>query len=1053
MKKIIRKILPAFLGLSLLFAMLPLTALAEGEEDLVPTIHISDAEDLEQLAENCRLDSWSRGRIVVLDCDIDLRTSSFSGIPTFGGTFEGQGHTIQNIKLEQDGSVQGFFRYIQEGAVVRNLTLSGQISPAGTRADAGGFAGINAGTIENCTFRGIVSGSTRVGGFAGDNTVTGVITGCASNGSIYGNHFVGGVAGQNDGVITNCTNDSTINTTVSQNEVDLGDLTLDDLLNTENASDTTDIGGIAGASAGVIRACVNRGAVGYQHIGYNVGGIAGSQTGYIEGCVNYGTVHARKEAGGIVGQMEPSSILQYTPDTLQILDGQLDTLQTLVDRTCSDAAACSSEVTSQINDLKNRVDEARKAVDTLITNAANGITEGTSTVTITDLTQLTGASGSSGSISGSGEAESSQDASLETGLVPGKPLIPLPTPKPEETEQPEQTTEPTETQEPAQTQEPAEEPTPEPEPAEQSGAEETVTPTEEAGADAGTDVSRAGEAQQRPKRSLPALRTDYEANQSAEGEFEISGDAQHNANGQIDSQLTIEVPSVELTNRDAISAARNSLNGSMASIVDSVGSLNSSSGSYTQALIQDIQDITKQLNKIANTLVGASQDSQDDVFEDISDEDTEGDTEGKVFNCINEGSVQADINAGGITGAMARENDLDPEDDIQVKGSDSLNFTYKRRVVVRDCINNGEVTAKKQCMGGIVGLMDMGTVLACTSYADMDSESADYVGGIAGRSKAVIRQCAVKAKLSGADYVGGIAGSGATVTDCRSLVLTDGNEKVGAVLGGTESGENDLASQSETISGNCFLGSEMGGIDGISYAGQAEPLDYETWKTVTENDGLPETFRTFTLRFVTDEETVAAFTLDYDAAFDRANEPEVPQVSGCTGAWEEYESDAVRFDQTVKAVYTRQSNVLESTDRREDGRAVVLIEGNFGPQDAVTLTLMEDGPDGAAETWQLALPGDGTEPHTVHYLPAETKNSPTILVLGADGNWREVPTGEDGSYLVFNLNAGETTFAEQPSAGIPLPLLIGGLAAALLLCIFAVVSHRKKKRAAVANAK
>lgn len=47
---------------------------------------------------------------------------------------------------------------------------------------------------------------------------------------------------------------------------------------------------------------MNRGTVGYQHMGYNVGGIAGSQTGYIEGCVNYGTVYARKEGGGIVGQ-------------------------------------------------------------------------------------------------------------------------------------------------------------------------------------------------------------------------------------------------------------------------------------------------------------------------------------------------------------------------------------------------------------------------------------------------------------------------------------------------------------------------------------------------------------------------------------------------------------------------------------------------------------------------------------------------------------------------------------------------------------------------------
>ena len=81
-------------------------------------------------------------------------------------------------------------------------------------------------------------------------------------------------------------------------------------------------------------------------------------------------------------------------------------------------------------------------------------------------------------------------------------------------------------------------------------------------------------------------------------------------------------------------------------------------------------------------------------WNDISDEDTDSDVEAKVSNCINSGSVYADINAGGITGAMARENDLDPEDDYTIAGSESLNFTFKTRVVARDCTNYGTVSAK-----------------------------------------------------------------------------------------------------------------------------------------------------------------------------------------------------------------------------------------------------------------------------------------------------------------------------------------------------------------------
>ena len=188
----------------------------------------------------------------------------------------------------------------------------------------GGIAGSNAGTIENCAFDGVVSGTSQIGGIAGVNTVKGSINGCTVSGTVYGSHFVGGVVGQNDGVAANCTNAASVNTTVSQNEVKLNDLTLDDLLKTEKANDVTDAGGIAGNNAGVLRACINRGTIGYSHIGYNVGGIAGSQTGYVEGCVNYGTVNARKEGGGIVGQMEPSSVLQYNQDTLQELQGRTE---------------------------------------------------------------------------------------------------------------------------------------------------------------------------------------------------------------------------------------------------------------------------------------------------------------------------------------------------------------------------------------------------------------------------------------------------------------------------------------------------------------------------------------------------------------------------------------------------------------------------------------------------------------------------------------------------------------------------------------------------------
>ena len=160
------------------------------------------------------------------------------------------------------------------------------------------------------------------------------------------------------------------------------------------------------------------------------------------------------------------------------------------------------------------------------------------------------------------------------------------------------------------------------------------------------------------------------------------------------------------------------------SMGDIVSSLNNNASSNSQALINDVKAISKQINKIGQTLSGASENvnrDADDIVDDVSDDDTDDDVEAKVTNCINSGVVNADINAGVITGAMARENDLDPEDDFTIDGSQSLNFTFKSRVVVRDCTNYGTVSAKKQRAGGIVGDAEMGSVIDCRGFGTLDA--------------------------------------------------------------------------------------------------------------------------------------------------------------------------------------------------------------------------------------------------------------------------------------------------------------------------------------------
>jgi len=385
-----RRLWAALLALCLVLALtLPVFAEGESSADTTEkeTYHIGTMDELLQLADYCRLDSWSENRTVMLDADLELTGSGFSGIPSFSGVFLGQGHVISGLSLVNDGSVVGFFRYVQKGANVRDLVVRGRAMPTGSRTTVGGIAGSNAGTLHNCRFEGVSSGASIVGGIVGTNLASGVIESCTTTGSVYGAHFIGGIAGENHGIIANSTNTANVNTTVEQNDIDLSELTLGDLIGTENVADITDIGGIAGQSGGVIRACMNRGTVGYQHMGYNVGGIAGSQTGYIEGCVNYGTVYARKEGGGIVGQMEPSSTLEYTKDTLQELSDEMGTLQTLVNRACDDASAASSDLSNQLDALKSSVTSSRNAIENLLQQTEDGISISSQTVK-TDLSQF-----------------------------------------------------------------------------------------------------------------------------------------------------------------------------------------------------------------------------------------------------------------------------------------------------------------------------------------------------------------------------------------------------------------------------------------------------------------------------------------------------------------------------------------------------------------------------------------------------------------------------------------------------------------------------------------
>lgn len=892
MRNLLKRISALLLCL-LLVLSLPATALAEEAQDSEEgtTLRIARRQQFLDFAENCRLDSYSRNLSVILLTDIDLTGVDFSGIPIFCGNFDGNGHTVSGLSITRDGSNMGLFRYVDASAVIQNLTVSGAVTPDGSRSAVGGIAGHNAGKIQNCFFDGTVSGSDDVGGIAGINAITGIIDGCHSKGVITGDHRVGGVVGNNLGVVRSCNNRSGVNTTAEENQIKLSDISLETITGSESVSAVTDIGGIAGTSSGVIRQSKNRGNVGYQHMGYNVGGIAGTQTGYLYKCENFAQVYGRKEVGGIVGQMEPTTFIEYTEDTMQLLQSQLGTVSNLTGQAFSTIQDGNSDMGVQVDDLYNSLVDAKDALDTLLPN----------------------------------------------GDDPYPP------------------------------------------------------------------------------------------------------------------------------DRDTIDAAINNANSSLAAAGSSLYAIMDSVNDTADSLSRIMRSIAGQISAMSATVGNASQ-NLGGTIEDISDRDTAEILSGKVEKCTNSGAVLGDLNAGGVVGAIAYENRLDPENDLQIGGDNSMNFDTQLRAVILGCENSGSVTAKRQNVGGIVGWMALGLAKDCLSTGSIDAEDANYVGGVAGRSDGYVRRCSAKSAITGNAYVGGIAGEGLTVTDCRSMVQLTGSEKTGAILGlkGEHSGflksESDDTDETEedTVTGNYYLtvGSDIGAIDGVSYADSAQPLEHDDF---VELEGLDPIFKVISVRFVYDDGMMHTVTLAPGEALSPDSIPKLPEKAGYVGCWDglaDADLSDIRFDVSFPAVYTAEWETVQSEPLGESKLPTLLAQGQFSDNTPIQLTQMTKGPapgvhDKFLEGYAFTLPTGTAD--TLRYLPETEQTNVRVMVKDADGSWWEVSHTQDGSYLVFAIEDGDESFCligSMKKSVSWLPIIgAGGAAVVVLLVVILLAHHRRKKKA------
>lgn len=515
------------------------------------------------------------------------------------------------------------------------------------------------------------------------------------------------------------------------------------------------------------------------------------------------------------------------------------------------------------------------------------------------------------------------------------------------------------------------------------------------------------------------------------------------------------VETVEIGSPDnSIKDDTENLFASITSFIDAMNTLNVQASNAGVTLSDNLVKINDQTYVVSDIITDMLDiDEEEDYIKDTSDVDTDKIKNGKVYKCTNYGTISGDLNVGGIAGQMAIEYDFDPEDDLSSKTDSPLNQKLETKAAAIKNTNYGEIIAKKNCAGGIAGQMSLGVLKNCAAFGKVTSESGDYVGGISGKSSAKIISCYAKALLSGRNYIGGIAGSADTVTNCYSLVdITDSQSYFGAISG-TADGE---------FEGNYFVSDELSGLNGASYKGAAEPIPYQQLISIPV---IPEEFRTFTLKFIADDNVIDKIEFSYGDTVEESELPEIPAKDGCYAKWNYDSLEDLHIDKEIEAEYFTVIKNVESDNCRDGGKPIWLAEGIFTEDDILPATQNEyvnqtppiiflmDKTE-LCESWTLTVPDDGSETHTLRYLVnSESKRDPEIYVKNSSGEWEMAETRLIGSYLCFTVNGNTPEIlAVYKTLNIFLiAVTAAGVVIIILVIIFSVRAVKKKKKAKAAN--
>lgn len=149
-------------------------------------IYIESVEDYNLVAQNCAAYNGYKDRIIVLTADLDFqgqKTEMFNG--TFKGVFDGRGHKLQNIRLDNDDYDNwskdiGLFED-NAGLIRKIIVESGTIQG---KSKTGAICANNSGIVEQCANLVDIQSEFVIGGIVGWNENQGLVRVCYNRGNI-----------------------------------------------------------------------------------------------------------------------------------------------------------------------------------------------------------------------------------------------------------------------------------------------------------------------------------------------------------------------------------------------------------------------------------------------------------------------------------------------------------------------------------------------------------------------------------------------------------------------------------------------------------------------------------------------------------------------------------------------------------------------------------------------------------------------------------------------------------------------------------------------------